>query len=136
MSQHIHSGGGVGGVEGESISLRYIIPPGLWSSCMPVKVYSRFVYVNFHLHTSDTWSTACLLPLPLNVSPLPGGCTPVAGSRQSFEAPPRVFIHHPRLPSLALRRSLLPVVLPPRRTLYHLALMATAITTFKGDHLT
>lgn len=103
---------------------------------MPVKVYSRFVYANFHLHTSDTWSTACLLPLPLNVSPLPGGCTPVAESRHSFEAPPRVF--HPSFPSAESRTQTLPPTsrAPPGGTLYHLALMATAITTFKGDHLT
>lgn len=116
---------------GNRFSLCYIIPQGPWHSCMPVKVYSRFVYVNFHLHTSDTYSTACLLPLPLNVSLLPGGCTPVAGFGTLLKRRLASSIHHPRLSSLALQHCLLPVLLPSWGSLYHLVLMATAITTFK-----
>lgn len=97
---------------GNRFSLGYIIPPGLWRSCMPAKVYSRFVYVNFHLHTSDTWSTVCLLPRPLNVSLLPGGCTPVTSLGTLLKRCLASSIHHPRLLSLALQRCLLPVLLP------------------------
>lgn len=103
---------------------------------MPVKVYSRFVYVNFHLHTSDTWSTECLLPLRLNVLLLPGGCTPVAGLGTLLKRRLVSSIHHTHLSSLALQHCLLPVLLPPWGSLYHLVLMAAAVTTFKIDHLT
>lgn len=98
------------GVGGDRFCLGYIIPPGPWRSCMPVKVYSRFVYVNFHLHTSDTLSTAYLLPLPLNASLLPGGCTPVVGLATLFQTPPRVF--HPSSPSVESRTPTLPPTSP------------------------